>query len=274
MSLRKGVALLLVALGLVATAASIFYAVDFAREQRALRQFLDGRPAAAPGGDPEALVEDLTTYIGSLPSDETTARMPYHNPLYGVLRARPIDILEHGGFCGNKSRLLVTLLSLRGIPARLVYLYNEEGFRRPDVGHAYVTAFVEVRLGDRWAAADPLLGVLFRDAAGLPATAADLAADPGLVRARAPRWYRPEFFNYREIRGIRWSKFPAGESLHGGIARLTSPGWANDLHYPWWAQRPNLMLALLAGVIALGALASGAVLWRRGPRAPSRARPS
>jgi transglutaminase-like putative cysteine protease len=196
--------------------------------------------------------------------------MPYHNPLYRVLKARPVDVLEHGGFCGNKSRLLVTLLHLRGIPARIVYLYNEAGWTRPDVGQPYVTAFVEARLDDRWVAVDPYLGILFRNGAGLPATTAELAADPDLVRALAPKWYRPEFFNYREIRGIRWGKFPMGERIRGGIARLTSPAWANGIHYPWWAQRPNLLLAGIAAAASFPALLGGVVLLRRG--APRRRR--
>jgi len=196
--------------------------------------------------------------------------MRYHNPLYRVLKARPIDVLEHGGFCGNKSRLLVTLLRMRGVPARVVYLYNPEGSARKDVGHPYVTAFVETRLDGRWVVADPYLGILFRNGSGLPATAAELAADPDLVRAAAPQWYQPEFFNYREIRGIRWGKFPMGERLHDAIAWLTSPAWANGIHYPWWAQRPNLLFAGLAGGASVVGLLGGVVLMRPRARSPRR----
>jgi len=270
MSMRRWVGVLLIAGGLVAAAVSLFYYLDYRREQVALERFLSGRPGAVAGGSPVALVEDLTTFLGTLPDGETTARMPYQNPLYAVLKARPIDVLEHGGFCGNRSRLLVTLLHLRGIPARVTYLYNEAGWTRPDVGQPYVTAFVEVRIDDRWVVADPYIGVLFRNRAGLPATAAELAADPDLVRVMAPKWYRPEFFNYREIRGIRWGKFPMGEQVRSGIARLASTAWADGIHYPWWAQRPNLLFAGVSGAAAILALSGGWALVRRRASRPRR----
>ena len=234
-------------LGALALLVAAYYVFDFVRERQALVRFLDGRLAALPADDEVALAADLVGYLGTLPNEETTHRMGYLNPLYAFLKARPIDILENGGFCGNKARLLVTLFHLRGIPSRVTYLYNPEGRNRPELGQPYITAFVEVRLDGRWAAIEPYLAVLFRRADGSPATAADLAADPGLIRAQAPKWYTPELFNFREIRGIRWEKFPGGEAVRSGIAAVSSDAFANDIHYPFWAHRPNLLLALAAG---------------------------
>jgi hypothetical protein len=247
---------------------AVFYLVDYRREQADLVRFLDGFPAAGAERETLALVESLTGYLHGLPDGETTARMSYTNPLYRFLKARPLDVLERGGFCGNKSRLLVTLLDLRGIGARVAYLYNEAGNAEPDIGQPYVTAFVEVNLNGRWVVADPYLGVVFRNVTGAPATAAELASDPALIRVATPAWYEPEFFNYREIRGIRWGKFPLGEEIRRGIALLTSPAWANGIHYPWWAHRPNLVLSGVAGVASCVALIAGVLLLRRGARRP------
>jgi hypothetical protein len=271
---RRWLATCLVALGAGMLLVGGFYGRDYAAEQAELRSFLDGRPEFAPAPDPLPFVEGLTTYLAALPGDETTARMGYRNPLYQVLRARPIDVLHYGGFCGNKSRLMVTLLRLRGVSARVAYVFNEAGWNRPELGQPYITAFVEADLAGRWVVVDPLLGIVFRRADGSPATSADLAADPELVRARAPHWYRPELFNYREIRGLRWGKFPFGEGIHDLLARLISPGWVNDLHYPFWAHRPNLMLATASALLGLGCLVLGLVLRRAGSaeHAPSASR--
>jgi hypothetical protein len=69
-------------------------------------------------------------------------------------------------------------------------------------------------------------------------------------------------FNYREIRGLRWGKFPFGERIHDLLARLISPGWVNDLHYPFWAHRPNLILATVSALLGSGCLALGLALRR------------
>ena len=253
--------------GALALLLAAYYVIDFVRERRALARFLETRVAVVAAGDDLALADDLVAYLGGLPNSETTYRMGYLNPLYAVLKARPIDVLKNGGFCGNKSRLLVTLFHLKGIPARVTYLYNPEGWNRPDLGQPYITAFVEVWLDGRWAVIDPYIAVLFRRADGSPATAPDLAADPELIRAHAPRWYKPELFNFREIRGIRWGKFPGGEGIRSAIAAVSSDGFVNDLHYPFWAHRPNLLIALASGCAGSVAV----ILGRRLMRPPARA---
>jgi hypothetical protein len=250
--------------GLVGLLASGFYLLDYWREQHVLRQYLGGLPEIRGGAEDGRVIEVLTRRIGALPDGETTARMGYLNPLYDVVRARPVDVLRYGGFCGNKARLLIALLELRGIPARLVYLYNERGLSNPKVRQPYVTAVVEARLGDRWIVADPLLGVLFRNAQGVPATAAELAAAPALVRRQAPAWYDADLFDYRELRGVRWVKFPGGEAIRAQLARLVSEEWVDGMHYPLWVQRPNLLMSIVGAVLGVTLLASGLCMRRSG----------
>ena len=259
---------------LVAGSICAWYVRDYTHEQRALSKFLDDRGLSDPIVDPIAAVRDLTAYLSTLPDGETTRRLRYVNPLYGVLRARPIDVLQHGGFCGNKSRLLVALLGLRGIPARLSYIYNPAALATGKADQPYVTAFVEVRVDDRWIVADPLLGLVFHDGTGRPVTSADLAARPDLVRSQAPAWYTPEVFDYREIRGIRWAKFPAGERLQNSLVAVLSPALVNAVRYPLWVQRPNLVVAVLAGAVGAAALILAAWIHRRyGARSPAGSAP-
>jgi hypothetical protein len=262
MRVRRALGWILSLVGALTLLLAADYGFDFVRERRELARFLETRVALVPAGDDVALADNLVAYLGTLPDGETTNRMGYLNPLYAVLKARPIDVLKNGGFCGNKARLLVTLFHLQSIPSRVTYLYNPEGWNHPELGQPYITAFVEVRLDDRWAAIDPYIAVLFRRPDGSPATAADLVADPELIRARAPKWYKPELFNFREIRGIRWGKFPGGERLRSGIAAVTSEAFVNDLHYPFWAHRPNLLIALASGFVGMVALALGRRLRR------------
>jgi hypothetical protein len=264
MNLRRLSGNLLALGGLLSLLAAMFYLADYMSEQRALRRYMESVPAVQAGPDERAIVETLTRLLSALPAGETTARTGYLNPLYDVLRARPVDVLRHGGFCGNKARLLVALLQLRGIPSRLVYMYNELGRGNPKVRQPYVTAFVEVLLGDRWVVADPLLGVLFSNVDGDPATAAELAATPELIRSQAPPWYDPELFDYRDLRGVRWAKFPGGEAARRILGNLFSEEWVHGLHYPSWVQRPNLLVAIGAAGFATLLLACGVWLRRSG----------
>lgn len=271
MRVRRAIGSFLLLSGVLALLFAAYYVFDFVREDRALALWLDQRTASLPQDDDRAVVDDLVGYLSGLPTSETTGRMGYWNPLYGVLKARPIDVLQNGGFCGNRARLLVTLFHMRGIPSRVTYVYNTDGWSRPELGQPYITAFVEVRLDDRWAAVEPYLAVLFLRADGSPATAADLAADPTLISARAPTWYKTDLYNYREIRGIRWGKFPGGEKIRSGLASVTSPSWVNDLHYPFWVHRPNLLIALASGAAGTAALLLGRRLFAV-PVAPATAR--
>lgn len=258
-SARRAGFVALVFAGVVSLAGASYYLLDYVQENRTLDRFMQERFAPADRANDADAVEGLTRYLGSLPGEETTAQVGYLNPLYRILKARPADVLRYGGFCGNKARLLVTLLRTRGIESRVMYVFNTEGWTRPDVGHPYVTAIVEVGLAGRWAIADPYIGILFRRDDGLPATAADLAADPALVRSQAPLWYSSELYDYRELRGIRWGKFPLGEGLHDLLAAILSPARVNTIHYPWWVQRPNLLMAI--ALVALGFVAF-ALAWR------------
>jgi len=247
----------------LAGGASVYYAFDYVGEQRALAAFLDSRLEHLSEGDVVAELDDLTAFMKTLPSDETTERVDYLNPLYSILRARPLDVLRLGGYCGNKSRLLLALLHLQGIPARLAYIYNPEAVGWKRVRQPYITAFVEVEVDHRWIVVDPFLGFVYRNADGDPATAKELAADPSLISRQAPPWFDPAVYNYRDIRGIRWIKTPAGEKIRNGLARLTSEEWVESLHYPFWIHRPNLVLALLGATTSLICLT--AAYWiRRG----------
>jgi hypothetical protein len=252
----------------LAGGACVYYVVDYVGEQRALVAFLDSRLDNVPEGDVVALLDDLTAYMKTLPSDETTARVEYLNPLYPFMRARPIDVLRLGGYCGNKSRLLIALLHLQGIPARLAYIYNPEAVGLGRIRQPYITAFVEVEVDRRWIVVDPFLGFVYRNAGAAPAIAAELAMDPSLIARQAPPWFDPAIYHYRDIRGIRWTKTPAGETLRAALVRLVSEQWVGTLHYPHWVQRPNLVFALLGGISSLLCLAAG--LWIR--RRPGRAR--
>lgn len=268
LKMRRILTIVLLLCAALAGSSCAYYGLDYLNEQRTLDAFLDSRLQGVAEGDVVALLDDLTAYMMTLPQDETTARIDYLNPLYPIMRARPLDVLRLGGFCGNRSRLLISLLHLKGIPARLAYIYNPEAVGWKQIRQPYITAFVEVEIGGRWIVVDPYLGFVFRNADGAPATSAELARDPSLIARQAPGWYDPEIYNYREIRGIRWEKTAVGGMLQNVLARLVSDDRVGALHYPHWVQRPNLVFALLGGSLCLAFLGSG--LWAM--RAPARSR--
>jgi hypothetical protein len=216
-------------------------------------------------GAPLERLEALAASIERLHAPESTEQLDLGGP-WKILKAGPADVADVGGHCGNLSRLFITRARMEGFEARRIHLYNPDGLRRTRFPEAYVHATVEVEVDGRWGVVDPLYGTVFVND-GRIATVEDLAADHSLVvdqiHRRRPavdyRWFGPaayddELYRYREVRRIRWNKFPGGETVRRALETVLGAERAAAIPYPKVFERPHYAMALLALVAGGGAL--------------------
>lgn len=157
----------------------------------------------------------------------------YH--LWRKLDATPIQILEHGGDCEDKSKLLAVLLRELDVESSLAMLY-------PCVPceSRHTVVLVETRAG--WTLADPAYGFTFPDRRGGSYTIETLRAEPALLQnrlaeLRAARGAVDVINQYHRDRDIyvhmmtfNWNK----NALMRGIADLLQ---ATGIE-PWSVPRP------------------------------------
>lgn len=123
----------------------------------------------------------------------------------------PIQILEQGGDCTDKSILLVAMLESIGIDSTLVMLFDEDNL---DSTHTVV----EVRSGEFRAAADPVYDLVFPNPSGGYYGIENLRKNPALLLNRLDNlidirgtsdkiiYYRRDNETYRFASTINWKK--------------------------------------------------------------------
>ena len=145
--------LLVVLAVLLLSAAGWLYA-QYLAESRLLRQVA----TQAVGPDmayPERLLERLNHWVYN---NQGFAKNPrfFLSPRLGPT---PLQVLESGGDCADKSMLLAAMLDELGIPSTLVMLYSRD-YAQP------THTVVETRLPKFRAAADPVFDLVFPDGQG------------------------------------------------------------------------------------------------------------
>lgn len=157
----------------------------------------------------------------------------YH--LWRKLGATPISVLEHGGSCQDKSKLLAALLRELDVASSLAMLYP---CTRCKPMHTVV--FVETRAG--WTLADPVFNITFPDRRGGFRTIEALRAERALlerrlaelraVRGPADRInrYKRATDHYAHMTTINWDK----NALTRGVAGMIRATGAE----PWSTLRP------------------------------------
>jgi len=166
------------------------------------------------------------------------------------------DVLQWGsdyrGSCGSHSRVVAAMLRARGTPSRLRLLLDER--------MKSVHTVVEARVGDRWIVGDAEYGIAFRGRDGVPATAADLAADSALFHAQVDTipGYNPHFV-YASTTLLNWHKIPVIlPSIHAVLVRILGPERVARLVRPSIWMWPRAFYALVCLILAAGC-ALGAV---------------
>jgi len=200
-------------------------------------------------------------------------------PVFRFLRPTALQVIENGGDCGDRSRLLIALLRLRGIQSAKWALYNGAGESK----HAVVQAQVES--GDM--VADPLFGIWFPKAQGGYYAIRDLRQDPAILPQRIeelrakglrPGAARLEFYEFNDYiydnaRTINWNKIFIMKftyrALHGILGAK-----ADDIARPAFVEEPPLMVILGAAALELALILAWIVLARRRKQVYTRSQPS
>lgn len=184
------------------------------------------------------------------------------HPLMRLLRPSALQVYEHGGHCAKRTRLLTVLLEAQGIPAHKLFLYNERGLTDlTDPPRAWVHVAAEAELDGRWVVVDPLFGIVFERADGRAATAAELRADPDLLRANRARaderydFWEDSLYTYQDVRRFPWFMIPLiGEFKYDAIAKLFGRDRADWITTPLWLEQPQTAIVIfsIAGMALIG----------------------
>ncbi len=131
--------------------------------------------------------------------------------IFKSLGPTPIQILEQGGDCTDKSILLVAMLKSIGIDSTLVILYDEDGIESTHT-------VVEVRSGQFRAVADPVYDLVFPNPNGGFYNIENLRNNPALLPNRLDNlieirgtsdkiiYYRRYNESYQFASTINWNK--------------------------------------------------------------------
>lgn len=231
-----GVLVLLIGLQLVALS-------YYTNEQRRLEAYLNRVTVAsqAPSEQAKAIVLSLK----NKPEDGNESY--FLLPVFRFLRPTAAQVIEKGGDCADRSRLVIALLRLRGISSTKWALYDAKG----EAKHAVVEADVE----SGKMVLDPLFGIWFPKPEGGYFGIKELRQDPNILlnrlkELRAEKAYpgtgRLEFYPrdeyiYTNARTINWTKSVILRASFAILHRMLGER-ADDIHRPGFAEEPPLMV--------------------------------
>lgn len=236
----------------------------YLREQRVLRAYVGG--VVGSGLPPSEQVKALVLSLKDKSGEGNDGY--FLLPVFRFLRPTPLQVIEKGGDCGDRSRLLIAMLRLRGIHASKWALYNAEGESK----HAVVQAQVES--GDM--VADPLFGIWFPKARGGYYAIPELRRDPRILQQRIeelrakglrPGAARLEFYEFNEYiytdaRTINWNKSFIMKFAYRVLYAILR-GKADDIGRPALVEEPPLMVISGAAALELVTIFAWIILARR-----------
>jgi hypothetical protein len=168
--------------------------------------------------------------------------------LLEALGPTPIQILDGGGDCTDKSMLLMAMLESIGIDSTLTMLYDTDG-------ETPTHTVVEVRHGPFRAVADPVYDLVFPNPSGGFYGTEDLRRNPALLLNRLDSliqvrgvsdkiiYYRRENESYRFASPINWNK---GDLLKAMSKALEAMGTEpRNIRRPHFLDDPKLFTAVL-----------------------------
>lgn len=155
------------------------------------------------------------------------------------LDATPIQVLERGGDCEDKSKLVSALLHELGVRSSLAMLYPCQG-----CAPTHVVSLVETSSG--WTPVDPVYNITFPDRNGRLLPIEALRADPAvllnrldqLAQVRGPadkiNRYKRAIENYQLVTTVNWDK----NAITRAVAAVIR--WTGN--EPWSTPRPMFLV--------------------------------
>lgn len=159
--------------------------------------------------------------------------------VWKALDATPIQVLERGGDCEDKSKLVSAMLHELGVRSSLAMLYPCKG-----CAPTHVVSLVETSSG--WTPVDPVYNITFEDRSGRFTPIEAMRADPNLLlhrldeleQARGPadkiNRYKRDIENYEFVTTVNWDKNVVTRAI-AAIIR-----WSGN--EPWLMPRPMFLV--------------------------------
>jgi hypothetical protein len=172
-------------------------------------------------------------------------------PIFKFMRPTPRQVAERGGWCADKSRLLIILLHLNGIGASKIALYDDFGTSQ----HALVEA--EMNNGEKMVV-DPVYGLYFPKSEKGYYSLDDLRKDEKILVQRIEELvdsnsdhlipslaeYPLDKYVYRHPRTINWNKSIFMKSAYT-VLRWALGDRVNYIRRPMFVERPVLMVSYI-----------------------------
>ncbi len=250
--LFKTYKILTVVIAITATVASLSFAISRAQDMTHLRNLVLSEITLPPGNG--KFIEQLNQWV-------------YHNKgfeknqsyyLFSRLGPTPMQILDKGGDCSDKSRLLAAMLKSVGISSTLVMLYRCNGC---DPTHTVI----EARFEGNYMVADPVYNIVFpKEENATYLGLQELSDNPKILNNRLDylieqrgkknkiSFYKRDIETYSWPKTINWKK----NSVTLIIGEFVGYFYDN----PYWVQRPHfledpkLLLTIASACICGGVL--------------------
>jgi hypothetical protein len=235
--------------------------IDYLREEDYLLGLMDRiAPRSLP---PSEQAIKVVESLKDLPVKEFSATRqdsPYFLlPIFSFLRPMPRQVMEQGGDCADRSRLVIRMLRLHGIEASKWALYTKE--------MKSVHAVVELEAETGKMVADPDFGLWFPRSNGGYYSIRELRQSPKILRDRIHslveqgkrpgasdlRKYPLDDYSYEYAKTINWEKWAVTWPLYK-ILRITMGASVDDLQRPAFVEAPQLMVVIMAAVFQGGLL--------------------
>ena len=172
-------------------------------------------------------------------------------PIFGFLRATSRQVMEQGGECSDRSRLVIRLLNVRGIKASKWALYSSEG------KSVHATVELETESGEM--VVDPLFGLWFPRVGGGYYGIRELRQSPEILRDRIEslveqgkhpgtsdlRRYPLNDYSYAYVKTINWDKWLGMRMVYKVLRVVVGPA-VDDLQRPTFVESPQLMVVIIA----------------------------
>ena len=174
----------------------------------------------------------------------------------------PIDVLEAGGDCADKSRLLSSMLRSIGIESSLAMLYP-----CPDCDPEHTVVIAKSEGG--WIVADPVYNLMFPEVGGGYITVGRLMASDEVLTQRLRQlkvdrgpgdkinYYEDSLLHYRYLTTINWNKNMASRLVAGTLRHLGHD--PRTVPRPQPLEDPKYALEWLCALLALVLLSTGAL---------------
>jgi hypothetical protein len=212
-------------------------------EQRTLESYLNRVTQASQA--PSEQAKEIVLSLKNKPDEGNDSY--FLLPIFRPLRPTASQVIESGGDCADRSRLVITLLNLRGIHATKWALYNAKGESK----HAVVEADVETGK----MVLDPLFGIWFPKPQGGYFAIRELRQDPNILLDRLKElraekvnqgagrleFYPTTDYIYANARTINWTKTATMRDTFSVLHRMMGER-ADALHRPGFVEEPALMV--------------------------------